>query len=213
MKGAKKMKKIFNVLSIATFAMMTLSAEAGRGGNGRPNQGAGNQAEAPEQGAAGGQGQGGVQAPTGVDLGWCGGKTHCVVVQLSNTPGVTGSLKLYSLNDEGTAYNTALSNCPASGGYDSHPDGQRSKQTPAGVHSVIDTGDRLIYNGREVNMYNPTYFKSFRPWSENRMAIHSGHVNGGNSHGCVRTSSSCAETVRNSADEGRSGLKIKISYF
>ncbi len=185
--------------------MMTLSqAEAGRGGN------AGQQ---PNQGAGGGQGQGGIQAPTGVDLGWCRGKNHCVVVQLSNTPGVAGVLKLYSLNSAGTAYNTTLSSCPASGGYDSHPDGQRSKKTPAGTHSVIDTGDRLVYNGREVNMYNPTYFKSFRPWSENRMAIHSGHVSGGNSHGCVRTSSNCAATIRQKADEDYSELKINISYF
>jgi hypothetical protein len=200
------MKKLFNVLAITTFAVMTLSqAEAGRGGGAAPQQ--------PAQGAGGGQGQGGVQAPTGVDLAWCRGKNHCVEVQLSNTPGRTGALKLYSLNSAGTAYNATLTNCPATGGYDTHPDGQRSKKTPAGVHSVIDTGDRLVYNGREVNMYNPTYFKSFRPWSENRMAIHSGHRAGSNSHGCVRTSDNCAATVRRKADEDQSELKIRITYF
>jgi hypothetical protein len=179
---------------------MTLSqAEAGRGG-----------------GAAGGQGNGGVQAPTGVDLSWCRGKNHCVEIQLSNTPGRPGKLNVYSLNSEGTAYNPSLRNCDAIGGLDSHPDGQLSKKTPAGVHSVIDTGDRLLYNGREINMTDPTYFHDpdlLNIRTSNRMAIHSGFGTvGGNSHGCVRTTASCADSVRRMADENHSEMKIKIVY-
>ncbi|MEZ4814177.1 MAG: hypothetical protein R3A80_03095 [Bdellovibrionota bacterium] len=197
------MKKLMNLLGTVTLAMAIASpAFGGRGGT--------------NQGAAGGQGNGGVQAPTGVDLSWCGGRTNCVLVSLSSTPGRKGKLKLYSLNSAGTAYNTTLSDCDAIGGLDSHPDGQRAKKTPAGVHSVIDTEDNLFYNGHYLNsVHNPTYFKSFRPWSSNRMAIHSGvDTMGGNSHGCVRTTSSCASTVRRKADsDGYSQMKIKIVYF
>ncbi len=160
-------------------------------------------------GPNGGGGGGGTADTSGCN------KEHCVLVKLPNRRGATGTLELYTKNEEGS-YEMVLGPCSASGGVDPHSDGAPSIKTPAGIHSVDETGDRLLYNGRYVNMYNATYFHDPDPMNirtRNRVAIHSGHVDGQNSHGCVRTSNSCAQKVREAADDSGLDMQVKVVYF
>ncbi len=196
-------KKLFQILGTAALALtLVTQAEAGRGGGAAPAQG--QQANNNGGGGAGGNGNQG-----GIDLGWCGGKEHCVLVKLA-APGQTGGLQMYSKTDTG-GYTRSLSGCPATGGVDNHPDGQRSIKTPGGVYPAKETADQLTYNDRLVGMYSATYFKSFFG-TTNRLAIHSGHRAGLNSHGCVRTTSNCASSVKTAADTSGLSMKINIYY-
>lgn len=142
-------------------------------------------------------------------------KTHCVLVKLANQRGGVGTLELYTKNDQGQ-YQMALGPCSASGGVNPHNDGQPALKTPAGVHGVIETDDRLMYNGRYINMMNPTYFYDpdlLNVRTSNRVAIHSGHIDGENSHGCVRTTATCAQKVRQAADNSGLDMQVKVVYF
>jgi hypothetical protein len=142
-------------------------------------------------------------------------KTHCVLVKLPNERGAVGSLELYTKNENGQ-YQKVLGPCSASGGVSPHDDGAPSLKTPAGVHGVLDTADQLLYNGHYVNMYNATYFHDpdlLNIRTSNRMAIHSGHIDGQNSHGCVRTTATCAQKVRQAADNSGLDMQVKIAYY
>jgi hypothetical protein len=124
------------------------------------------------------------------------------VVHVKLAPkGVTGKLWLDQLQPDGQSYKTVLSDCPASGGISPHPDGQPAIKTPAGTHVIWDTTRYLWYRGGWDTKHRPaTYFWKHSLKQTAVAAIHSGHIAGQNSHGCIRTSDSCAQAIYKAAN-------------
>lgn len=116
-------------------------------------------------------------------------------------PGETGKLWLDQLQSDGQSYKTILSGCPATGGISPHPDRRPAIKTPAGTHVIWDTTRYLWYRGGWDTKHNPaTYFWKHSLKQTAVAAIHNGHIAGQNSHGCIRTSDSCAQAIYKAAN-------------
>ena len=172
-----KTNKTLNALLAATFSLALVGQAVANGGR----------ADA----AGGGAPAAGGGAPA------ASGPNFLVKVSLSSQAGVKGSLTVF---EKVNGQYVSRKSCQAIGSvktnlFDSNP-ANKSVKTPSGNKRVYGTSSRLRYQGNWIGMSNATYFEESHG---NPIAVHTGDL-GGNSHGCVRTTSDCSAYIRSKAN-------------